>query len=434
MRNEATDAYLERKKEELLEDIRALVKIPSIHGDACECRRALEYVKKRAEDFGLKTKMTKEKDACVIDLGSGPETVGILAHVDVVGIGDAKKWRYPPFDATVDEGAIWGRGTADDKAPVMMSLYALRAIRELGLPLRNRLRLIVGTCEEGIWTDMDHFKEEFDAPDYGFTPDGAFPIYNVEKGYADVCLTFDEPEGEKIAFLAAGDSRNTIPSSAVIAIAGEGEYRYDGTAAHSSAPETADNAILKLCRDQEQRHSFYFARFVNRFLADYHAPELGFDDGTEFYKGEYAGKTTAVPTVLRRENGVVTLNINLRHRFGNTGESIMERFRSCEKEYRYRSELIECQDPIMVSEKLPFLRQMQQVYEDYGYEGEFRLAPGCTYAKALDNFVCWGPLFPDDPDLAHVENECLLLKSMMEATKTYAAYLALAASAPPEAK
>ena len=179
MRNEATDAYLERKKEELLEDIRALVKIPSIHGDACECRRALEYVKKRAEDFGLKTKMTKEKDACVIDLGSGPETVGILAHVDVVGIGDAEKWRYPPFDATVDEGAIWGRGTADDKAPVMMSLYALRAIRELGLPLRNRLRLIVGTCEEGIWTDMEHFKEEFDAPDYGFTPDGAFPIYNV---------------------------------------------------------------------------------------------------------------------------------------------------------------------------------------------------------------------------------------------------------------
>lgn len=77
----------------------------------------------------------------------------------------------------------------------MISLYVLRAIKELGIPLKKKICLIVGSCEEGIWTDMEHFKEQFPAPDHGFTPDGAFPIYNVEKGYADICLTFSEPEG-----------------------------------------------------------------------------------------------------------------------------------------------------------------------------------------------------------------------------------------------
>ena len=83
-----TDAYLEQKQEELLKDIRALVRIPSLHGDVQNCTAALEYVRRRAQDFGLKTSMTAEKDVCVIELGDGPETVGVLTHVDVVGIGD----------------------------------------------------------------------------------------------------------------------------------------------------------------------------------------------------------------------------------------------------------------------------------------------------------------------------------------------------------
>lgn len=54
--------------------------------------------------------MTAEKDVCVIELGDGPETVGVLTHVDVVGIGDPQKWTYPLLDMTIDKGAIWGQG------------------------------------------------------------------------------------------------------------------------------------------------------------------------------------------------------------------------------------------------------------------------------------------------------------------------------------
>lgn len=424
------DAYLEQKREELLEDIRKLVAIPSIHGQTEACLEALNYVRRRAEDFGMKTRMTSTQDVCVVELGSGREIVGVLTHVDVVGVGDPEKWVHPPFEATRAQGALWGRGTVDDKGPVMMSLYALRALKELEVPLNKRIWLIVGTCEEGIWTDMEHFKQEFERPAFGFTPDGNFPIFNVEKGYADVSLTFAEPAAEQILFLSAGDSRNTIPSLAVIQTRDGGRMEYNGVSAHSSAPELADNAIVKLCEDLEGRYPFSFLRFVTGFLSDYHVPALELDDGTDQYMGEYAGRTTAVPTVLTKEDGAVVLNINLRHKVGVTREQIVDAFRRHETEYGYRAELIECQDPIMVSEKLPALQLMKQVYESYGYEGKFLLAQGCTYAKSMDRFVCWGPVLPEDPECAHMENEHIMLAGMMTAAKMYATYLARAASEP----
>lgn len=138
----------------------------------------------------------------------------------MVGIGDIDKWVQNPFDAKIGNGFIAGRGSVDDKGPVIMSLYAMKAISELrGVP-QKRVRLIVGTCEETQWTDIENYKNEFDLPDYGFSPDGEFPIFNVEKGYCDVKLTFKDKEYDDIAGLEAGDSPNTIPSKAEISFAG----------------------------------------------------------------------------------------------------------------------------------------------------------------------------------------------------------------------
>lgn len=427
---ERIEAYLQQRQTELVEDIRTLIRIPSVHGRQADCRQALEYVCQRAEAFGMKTRMTSTGDVGVIELGSGTEIVGILTHVDVVDIGDPEKWTYPPFEATQADGALWGRGTVDDKGPVMMSLYALKALKDLEVPLDKRIWLIVGTCEEGIWTDIEHFKEEFEHPAHGFSPDGNFPIFNVEKGYADICLTFTEPALDTIVSLAAGESRNSIPSLATIQLQGEEMEAYHGVSAHSSSPQLADNAIVKLCKALEDRRPLAFSRFVARFLADYHAPGLRFDDGSDYYHGEYVGRTTAVPTVLRKEGGSVILNINLRQRFGVTQADILDAFRRHEDAYGYRTELIECLDPMMVSEHRPELQLMKEVYSSYGYEGAFCLAHGSSYAKSMENFVSWGPVFPGNPDCAHMEDERIMLQSMMTATSMYAVYLARVASGP----
>jgi hypothetical protein len=99
-----------------------------------------------------------------------------------------------------------------------MSLYCLKALLDLKIPLKQRIRLIIGTCEESQWTDIQHYKEQFGQPDYGYSPDGEFPVFNIEKGYCDANLFFPS---EGIELLEAGDSPNTVPSKAVIKVYGE---------------------------------------------------------------------------------------------------------------------------------------------------------------------------------------------------------------------
>lgn len=177
------DAFIAENRTNIIRDIVDLVRIESVNGNQEENRRALNHILALAEKMGMKTMKSSKEDVGVIEIGQGKELIGVLTHVDVVGVGDTQKWSYPPFQGKIAKGYIWGRGVVDDKGPAIMCLYGLKAIKELKIPLNKRIWLIVGTCEESEWTDIKTFNEEFEMPDYGFSPDGDFPIYNREKGY-----------------------------------------------------------------------------------------------------------------------------------------------------------------------------------------------------------------------------------------------------------
>ena len=76
----------------------------------------------------------------------GEEIIGVLCHLDVVPTGDG--WTYPPFEPTIVDGKIYARGSMDDKGACISSLYALKAIKESGIKLNKKIRLIFGTDEE----------------------------------------------------------------------------------------------------------------------------------------------------------------------------------------------------------------------------------------------------------------------------------------------
>ncbi len=74
------------------------------------------------------------------------KTVGILGHVDVVPEGEG--WTYPPYSATIADGKIFGRGTLDDKGPSMVCLYAMKAIKDSGVKLSRKIRMIIGLMKK----------------------------------------------------------------------------------------------------------------------------------------------------------------------------------------------------------------------------------------------------------------------------------------------
>jgi len=83
--------------------------------------------------------------------------IAILGHLDVVPEGTG--WDSPPYAAEIHQGKIYSRGTMDDKGPILAVLYALKAIKEAGLKLSKRVRIIFGTNEESGSRDIKYYLE-----------------------------------------------------------------------------------------------------------------------------------------------------------------------------------------------------------------------------------------------------------------------------------
>ena len=87
-----------------------------------------------------------------------------------------------PFDPVVVNDRIYGRGTCDDKGPAIAALYAMKAIKELKIPLKKNVRLILGSDEECGSSDLDYYYSIEEEAPMTFTPDADFPVINIEKG------------------------------------------------------------------------------------------------------------------------------------------------------------------------------------------------------------------------------------------------------------
>jgi len=82
---------------------------------------------------------------------AGPEarpTLHFNGHFDVVPIGDPAAWGRDPFGAEIADGALWGRGTGDQKAGIAASVYAIEAIRRAGIRLRGSVEQSATVDEE----------------------------------------------------------------------------------------------------------------------------------------------------------------------------------------------------------------------------------------------------------------------------------------------
>jgi succinyl-diaminopimelate desuccinylase len=97
-----------------------------------------------------------------------------MGHLDVVPVGDG--WTHGPFNPVIENGKLYGRGVNDDKGPTMAAFYAMRALKEMNVPLKRKIRLILGTDEESGMRCIKHYLTKYDPPVIGFAPDATFPL------------------------------------------------------------------------------------------------------------------------------------------------------------------------------------------------------------------------------------------------------------------
>ena len=153
MYKEKISAWVDAHKDEMLEDICELCRVNSEKMPAEEdmpfgpgTAECLDMALDMAEGYGFETCDYDGYVGCV-DMNELPHQLDILAHLDVVPAGEG--WTVTePFKPVLKDGKLYGRGTADDKGPAVAALYAMRAVKELGIPLKKNVRLILGTDEE----------------------------------------------------------------------------------------------------------------------------------------------------------------------------------------------------------------------------------------------------------------------------------------------
>lgn len=169
--------YIDEHKEEYINHLRAWVEIASVscQADTRELVfRQIELTKKEFEDIGCEMRIVNnpiEKqafaDGTIVNyppvlLGTYPKvfdpakkTILLYGHLDVQPAQKSDGWDYEPFELTVDNGKMFGRGSTDDKGPVLGWLIALKAFQALNVDLPVNLRLCFEGMEESGSVGLD---------------------------------------------------------------------------------------------------------------------------------------------------------------------------------------------------------------------------------------------------------------------------------------
>ena len=354
-----------------------------------------------------------------------------LTHVDVVPPGDMEDWDTDPFAAVIKDGRMYGRGTIDDKGMIIASLYAMRAVKELGLPLTKKVQLIMGTQEEVSWTDMDAYVKAYPLPDYGFTPDGEYPICNIEKGTVDQTMEFDitdteEPKGLYLKGLEIGIANNVVPGKAKAQLSDGREITAVGKAVHSCQPERGDNAMFILAdqlkeMDLEPNKLLSLLEAVKEDMSDPFGSKVGLYSENEYYMGEFVHRNAFAPTIFKAKDGKAIINVNVRFPYGEDSKRIQDNFENWANAHGGHTVKVNDLPAVFVSKERPFLKVFAEAYEDVSpFKNEFTLAYGGSYAKAMPNVVSWAPLFPGEEDTCHEPNEYIDLANMLMSAEIFA--------------
>ena len=192
-------AKVDELSQEMIDTIIRMVQIDSVEAEAEPdapfgrgVKNALDAALRLAGDMGFST-VNVDNYMGYASYGESEDYVCAVGHLDVVPVGTG--WKQPPFSGYMKDGVIYSRGVLDNKGPVFSCLYALYALKELGISLDRQVRIIFGCDEETGFEDLKYYLSKEKPPVMGFTPDCKYPVVYAERGRSVVEI--DPPSMER---------------------------------------------------------------------------------------------------------------------------------------------------------------------------------------------------------------------------------------------
>lgn len=418
-----------------------------------------KLVERMAQDFGLQFRNVDNRVFEVTLPGQGQETFGILTHADVVPVV-ADEWvlddgtKLDPFKVTRVGDYLYGRGTIDDKGSIAAALYAMKTVRESGVPLARTIRLMIETTEETGGDGMKYYRDKTALPAYNIVLDSKYPAVVAEKGSGALTVRFaDQPVDGKlpaIVAMAGAASANAIPQTATARITGgdlnavaaalekardafiaqhaaQGKFAIDitrqadaidvkvtGSSAHGSRPEEGVNPVPRLAMFlQASGVSFadnQYAR-ATRYLTDLYGTGYLGEKLEVGYRDDFMGPLTVSPTLIRERNGKLEVTANVRMPRGSTPDAlrakIAERIQGWSAANHVALEIQHDQGDWMARDPSgAWLSTLLNIYGDTtGLEAKPVPTAGSTTAKLMPNAINFGPAMPGKKYTAHNAKE-----------------------------
>ena len=477
------EKYLESNKDKMISSLQDVLRFNSERTDKVVAadgsvypfgigvQQSFECTLSMAEEMGFVTKNVDNYGGHIDFPGTGkpivgkdgtvtgyekPEILGIIGHLDVVPA--AGGWSFDPYGAEVKDGTIFGRGTSDDKGPVISCLYAMKALKEAGFAPQRTIRLIIGLDEETQWEGMDYYFSKVEKPTLGFTPDADFPIINGEMGILifELAKKFQKTsaEGLSLRSIKGGAAANSVADScrAVVNSANEKDYEdiknliseykeatgykvhtkgvgksleitTEGIGAHGAKPSAGLNAISIM---MEILGKLNFANEDQMDFISFYNEYIGFCLNGEkmgiFLEDEPSGKLIFNVGKIDLDAESAILTINIRYPVTCTEEQVYEPMTAVLEKYDMGLIKGKAQAPIYMDLNSPIIKTLVEIYRKHtgDTESEPLVIGGGTYARAAENIVAYGAAFPGDEELMHQKDECLTIERLEQMTRIYA--------------
>lgn len=445
--------YIQSHRDEMIDQLKKLVAFPSVQKNVSaeypygkECHEVLDYTKTLYEQHGFATEIDHEGGYLLSYYGEGDSSIGLFAHADVVAAGD--DWVIcPPFCATEKDGFLVGRGVSDDKAAIVTSLYALKMVRELNLPVKSKLVCFTGISEETGMQDMENYVKKHKAPDFSFICDSEFPLYRGNKGMfqatAKAKLPFDT-----ILDFHGGTSFNIILGKATAKLNYSDELFHElkqkesenltvsqendvillsaeGLSTHGAFPEGSLNAgfviasALADCNTLSENDRTQM-QFVKNLLGTSYGEALGVDSMDPDF-----GKLTCTNGIVRVENGSLSLVFDIRYgkttNPDNLQRDLVTKFQENNWEVLFSPEM----PTHVIPESLPKVQACLEVYRKFTGDADAKslVNAGGTYGRHLPCAVEIGTMVRKDVPFSlpkghgnlHQPDELLSIEGYLEA-------------------